>query len=442
MLFERKNIFIIIILLFLIFNLFFNNFLYAQETQSSNEDFFDMGMYFGNVVINGITYFSISLRPTFTFGKISFGFDLYFELDSNGNLRKEGDKYVGWSSWQDIINKILFIQYGFKGEPIYAKIGVIENATLGHGLIMQNYSNGLYFPEIRKTGLAFDLDGSLFNFPYIGFESFIDDIKDIDIIGFRIYARPLLFLQVPIINQLKIGFSIVSDTDPLATAPYTDSSSTSDYVKISGFDFEIPLLNNDIINSLFFFDFASISGKGTGIKTGVHSLFFNIIGLGAEILSYKDKFTAPYFDMLYENKDIRNNKYNMLDSVVGYTGWRIFAFLNILNEIIYTYAEYSGPFGNSTTKPYFIGSIGLNKGLIPFLTFNIFFIRGNIEKFGDIFNWSDPQGLLNSYLKMQIKLIPGSGTATISLVYEIKYKIENGQVVKVSISYFTTGIEF
>ncbi|MCX8058848.1 MAG: hypothetical protein N3A58_05495 [Spirochaetes bacterium] len=436
---KRLNYFFIVVLICL---LFFSLNIFAQENQDNNKDFFKFNMFFGNSVINGITYFTISLRPTFTFGKISFGFDLYFELDSNGNLRKENDKYVGWSTWQDWMNKILFVQYGFKGEPIYAKIGVIEDATLGHGLIMQNYSNGLYFPEIRKTGFAFDLDGALFNFPYIGFESFIDDIKDIDIIGFRFYVRPLLFLQIPIINQFKVGFSIVSDTDPLSTAPYSDSSSPTDVVSITGLDFEIPLINNESISALYFFDIASIKGKGSGLKTGIHSIFFKIIGLGAEILSYKDKFTAPYFDLLYENKDIRNTKYSTLDLIPGYTGWRIFAFLNILQEIVYTYAEYSGPFGSSTIKPYFIGAIGLNQGIIPFLSFNLYMIRGNIEKFGDIFNWSNPQALLNSYLKMEIKLIPGSGTSSISLIYEIKYKIENGQVVRVSTSYFTTGIQF
>jgi|YNPMSStandDraft_2_1061718.scaffolds.fasta_scaffold00004_77 hypothetical protein len=428
-----------IIFLLFIFLFIFNLIIFAQEQDNK---FFDMSMYMGNAVINGVTYFTISLRPTLTFGKFSIGFDLYFELDQNANLRKEGDKYVGWATWQDWINKILFIQYGFKGEPIYAKIGVIEDATLGHGLIMQNYSNALYFPEIRKTGFAFDLDGLLFNFPYVGFESFIDDLKDPDIFGFRIYTRPLLFLQVPIINQLRLGFSIVSDTDPLSTSPYTDSSSKDDVVTISGIDFDIPIINNDIISSLYFFDVGFIKGKGSGLKTGIHSLFIKTIGLGVEILNYQDKFIAPYFDLLYENVDIRNNKYNALDSVTGYFGFRVFAYLNILKDIIFTYAEISGPFNKPSVKPYFIGTIALNEGLIPFLSFRLFFIRSNIEKFSDIYTWNDPQALLNSYLKMEIKLIPGSGTASITLSYEIKYKIENGVVVKVATSYFTTGIQF
>jgi hypothetical protein len=53
----------------------------------------------------------------------------------------------------------MYIRYGFKGDPLYAKLGSIEDGTLGNGFIMNNYDNTHFLPGQRIFGLAFDWTG-------------------------------------------------------------------------------------------------------------------------------------------------------------------------------------------------------------------------------------------------------------------------------------------
>lgn len=430
-----KKIIVFISLMFLIFPI--------MAFSQSIFDNMGMGMFFGNEVVDGNTYQTFSLQPKLTFGKLSLGLDLFFEFDENFNLRKDSNgKVVGWSTWQDYVNKVLFVQWGEKGEPLFVKYGLFDNVTLGHGLIMQNYSNSLLFPEVRKSGLELDLDGTFFNFPFVGFESFIDDLKNPSILAARVYVRPLLMLDIPIIKLLRVGFSYATDLDPDATEPYVKNPASNETVSIYGIDMDVPVLTSDLATVLVYTDWAAISGKGSGMKFGVSSVLIKIIGLGAEIYNYGDKFTGPYFDQIYDNFSVRNTKYSDLDLYQGYLGWKAFAYLTIGQQIFTTYAEISGDFDSTNTvKPTLIASIVLNEGLIPVLSGSFTFIRSDISKFSDIYSWTDTNALLNSYMQFKITLKPGTMT-TVSLIYERKYELQGSNVVPVSTSYFITGIEF
>lgn len=430
-----ERIIIFITLLFLLFpGIVFSQSIFDQM---------GLGMFFGNEVVDGYTYQTFSLQPKLTFGKLSVGLDLFFEFDENFNLRKDDEgKIVGWSTWQDYVNKVLFVQWGEKGEPLFIKYGLFDNVTLGHGLIMQNYSNSLLFPEIRKSGFEIDLDGTFFNFPFVGFESFIDDLKNPTILASRVYVRPLILLDIPVLKLLRIGFSYATDLDPDATEPYKKSDISDEVVSIIGVDMDVPVLTVDLATVLLYADWASIKGKGSGMKFGVSSVLIKILGLGIEVYNYGDNFTGPYFNQIYDNFSVRNCKYDSLKNIDGYTGWKAFAYLTVGQEIFTTYAEISGSFDEDSVKPTLIASVVLNQGLIPVLSGSFTFIRTDISKFSDIYSWDNPDALLNSYMQLKITLKPGTMT-TVSLIYERKYeKDENGQVVPVATSYFITGIEF
>ena len=65
------------------------------------------------------------------------------------------------NEWKDgktiFTNTFHHIRYGKKGEDLYAKLGVLDSVTLGHGFIMRRYSNWnlLLLPENGAQNLTF-----------------------------------------------------------------------------------------------------------------------------------------------------------------------------------------------------------------------------------------------------------------------------------------------
>lgn len=404
----------IVILFIIVFA--FSFIVFAQDTGLS----FGFNLGLGTIVYNNNTYQTLSLKPDLAFGKFGIGLDIFIMFDQNFNIVPDN-----WDSFADWMNKILYIRYGLKGEALYAQIGMFKNVTLGHGLIMYNYTNMLYFPEIRKLGFELDLDGTLFNFPYLGFESFIDNLLDPDIFAFRLYARPLIFLEVPIISALKIGVSYAFDTDPMETKVddmnLADNANSTSSVNIFGMDFELPLLQKDAAYIYFYGDWASIAGKGNGSEIGINSYLLKLFFIGLSVNFYGDKFTGQYFDILYENYAVRNNKYSALDNMTASTGWKAIASLLIGQEIFTLYFEMRG---NFTPNPVtLIGMLKLDKSVLKVVSVSGMFIRSGITSFADLLNWQG-NALLNSYIMLTVSMNVGDN-ASVTLLYQVTWD-QNG----------------
>ena len=136
---------------------------------------FGMFLGLGVTVFDGDTYQRLSLSPEFAVNKLGIAFDLTFHFkfeDSNLKFRKE-DWVPSEVTARNVIGlylgKFRYIRWAQKGDPLYFKFGSIDNGTLGNGFIMGNYNNTLFLPQTRIFGLTFDLDGKLFDFPFIGF---------------------------------------------------------------------------------------------------------------------------------------------------------------------------------------------------------------------------------------------------------------------------------
>jgi hypothetical protein len=161
-----------------------------------------------------VTYQKLTVSPDIAFGKFGIGLELtlhYTFTDEAGvdPIRTEGDWIPDPALDQNYLDvylpKFMYIRYGFKGDPLYAKLGSIEDGTLGNGFIMNNYDNTLFLPGQRIFGLAFDLDGALFNFPYLGLETFVGNVARFDVIGARLYARPLAGTEIPLLKNLQVA---------------------------------------------------------------------------------------------------------------------------------------------------------------------------------------------------------------------------------------------
>lgn len=260
--------------------------------------------------IDGQLYYAFHFTPEISFVNFGVGLDLMMDFDKNGNIRKEN-----FNTFSDYLSVIRYVRYGFKNDPVYAKIGALDYYTLGHGSIMYAYNNSPTI-DARKTGLNLDID-----FGQFGFESIYSSFSEAGLLGIRGYVRPLQFTslaEIPIIGNLEVGISYAGDFNDKAgiTAgnynPVTGNLSvTKDEgsVNIIGADIGLPLLRIPMFNLDLYTDYAKILNFGDGVATGIIGEF-NSLGLITAQAKLERRFNnkqyiPSYFGPLYEIERFR-----------------------------------------------------------------------------------------------------------------------------------------
>lgn len=256
------------------------------------------GVFYGGAglgFIDGESHIIFALRPELVFSKFGIGLDINLRYNTEtGELRRED-----WNSSYDVLRAIRYARYGHKRDPFYTRVGTLDAARLGHGLIMNFYNNELVYDD-RKVGLEFDVDAGLW-----GFESMTSNLGRLEIIGARGYYRP--FYQsspLPALGSLAIGATVVSDTDP------DQFRATDDDVTIYGLDVEIPIIEYPMFRTALYGDVAKISGFGSGKAVGVEVNVRTTAGL-LEVTARVERrflgreFLPSFFGPFYEIERFR-----------------------------------------------------------------------------------------------------------------------------------------
>jgi len=233
-----------------------------------------LGMEIGSLTINGDTWAKAVIQPTFKIGKLKAG--LYLPIIYQDNLFDPSDWYrpadndewsfgfdKGWNrdTWfdaftdaaTDLALKIKFLEYGQPLEdPFFVKVGNLDSFTVGHGLIMRNYANDADFPSVRHIGLNLGFD-----FGNWGFEALTNDITDNQIVGGRLYLRPVEG------SKIAVGFSGVADLFPGSILNNElDPDRADDFgdpIFIgTGVDLDVPIVSSDVFSIRFFADGAAM----------------------------------------------------------------------------------------------------------------------------------------------------------------------------------------
>jgi len=253
---------------------------------------------------DGVTkvYYEFSMYPELTFGKLGIGLELVVHFDETNQILKDEwrkEKYP---------EKIDYIRWGHKHQdPFYFLIGRFRRpVSIGHGFIVNNYSNMARYPNVKKIGLEFDLDMNKW-----GIEAMTDDVTRADIIGGRLYMRPLLATGIPLFKNLKIAASAGTDKDPDA-----DSKTKDDGVTVIGADVELPLLNFKYLKVSAYGDIAKMQmgdaydsfnttstvnlvDGGIGKSAGLSGKMF-FLNFRGEYRVIEDNFIPGYFDGHYD----------------------------------------------------------------------------------------------------------------------------------------------
>ncbi|GMU86485.1 MAG: hypothetical protein AMXMBFR48_17270 [Ignavibacteriales bacterium] len=278
----------------------FSAMLFPQKTSSGNVTG-GVGLNF----IDGNAFYSFRLAPDFSIGKFGVGLDLRLDFDSTGSIRKEN-----FNDASDFLSIIKYIRYGQKKDPVYVSAGVLDNYSLGHGTIVNQYNNS---PSIdkRSLGLALDLD-----FEKFGVESMYSDFSQGGVLGLRGYVRPLQFTtfsKIPVLGKLEVGASFASDFNKYAgvLSGYIDPV-TNEFVSLNdrkstqiyGIDLGLPVVRTSILNIDLYADYSKVMDFGDGASTGA---VFSFSGMGLISAAVRlerrwmnDQYMPAYFNSLYE----------------------------------------------------------------------------------------------------------------------------------------------
>jgi len=339
------------------------------------------------------TWNSLGFQPDLSLGNFGIGFDMtvHFKLMPDTNTTVEiypGDwvpDYEG--SGKNVLDlylpKVMYLRYGFRGDPLYAKLGSIEDLTLGNGFIVGEYANTRFLPGQRVFGLDVGLDGALFGFPYVGIELLTGNLARFDVFGGRLFVRPLISTGLPILENLQVGGTIAMDRGVAGLA----SDETFDPLAVYGADIFLPLLTGKAFPLAVFTEVAFEPNDSAGAMIGAGGRLVSVITYGAQLRFLGAGFTPVYFDANYDL--FRKEKSELMDAPVtgdGFVGWLATAGASLFGDALFFKVSVDGPFKetpavaatnpNSADYPHLRGVIGMADDLL-----GGFFVSGSYDKY-------------------------------------------------------------
>ncbi|HPR18604.1 MAG TPA: hypothetical protein PLD62_10205, partial [Candidatus Cloacimonadota bacterium] len=231
--------------------------------------------------------------------------------------------------------------------------------TLGHGLVMRDYSNMLRYPEYRQIGLQ--LGGKL---PFMGMtvEAFTSNVVENDILAGRLTIKPLGETGIPLLEGLTFGGTVATDRNQINGLIDTDDDNYPDYfddypndedwhnevdknidywqtayesihgdsigfynwfynedfidgqrnpsfsdlgeddIMVYALDYTLPIIEEDLFTLGHYAEAAKIDGHGMGfIFPGFYSKFL-IFNLNLEFRMFEEDFAPSFFDQLYDEQ--------------------------------------------------------------------------------------------------------------------------------------------
>ena len=411
---------------------------FAQDTPPANAFGFKMSLDLGAQTFNGTgpdsgSFNFIGLSPDISFGKFGVGLDLIINYTLNGppGAPVSNSFYIRASDWVPTsfqnflslyLSKFAYVRWGEKGDPLFIQFGSFKDANLGDGFIMGNYNNTLFMPNDRHLGLQADLDGGLVKFPFVGLETVVGNVATMDVLGGRIYVRPLMATQIPIFNNIEVGFTGVVDTGTNATIAHPATP-----VAVFGGDVQLPLVYmKDVFSLSAFTDLANIAGKSTGAMVGVGGKVLNLISYGAQLRLLGAGFEPGYFSVAYDSYDAgRGTQYLALQGAGsgGFTfGWSASMGTSFFNDKFIFLVKLDGPFYTTETdpslsQPHLTGILSMAEGVIPGATFDFIYDKTQISSFASLVS------PLNALIRAQLNFLTGG--AVISFVYNITYDLSH-----------------
>ncbi|MCA9782169.1 MAG: hypothetical protein KDC10_06575 [Calditrichaeota bacterium] len=324
----------------------------------------------GAVSIDGQIWQQISVRPEFSIGKIGVALDLTLYFDAEGSIRKED-----WDEPADLLDKIYYVRWGHKGDPLYVKGGSLDDVTMGYGILVKAYSNAVEYPSVRRTGIEFDVSPGK-----LQIEGLLANIRELN--GPGLFA---LRASHPVFGKLRAGATLAMDGNLYAGLRDADGDNVPDALdRYSDFNDAsqqagwrtLHDLNPDLVNGLadypgddwvlgpladyssaeetvtgigadlgyellpnldVYIQWAKFIDFGNGVAPGVRWQPLHWLSAGLEYRDYGDQFIGEFFDRSYDlertvfDGDSVLTKREALRTAVAMSGYYADARANVFN---------------------------------------------------------------------------------------------------------------
>ncbi len=312
----------------------------AAPTTDPNTQYNGVGGSIGASIFKGKPYLLIGFAPQFEIGNWGVGIDGVIRLGSDLSLRKEDFDEV-----YDIARFLNYIRYGKPYEDIYLRVGGIRNATIGHGSIVDNYSNNSSYDN-RRIGGAVRFDAG-----FLGVEGLLSDVFARGFYAARGFTRP--FHLVPglagtwFFRNMEFGATGSFDFDPDAVRiipnrpPYVlnikdtvdgeeidslyvvrDSLTIGSPLNMYGIDASLMIWQDRNAEGRLYADYVKIIDFNEGFIFGARASFYTdshtFWDVRLERQLFKNHFLPNYYNSFYE-RDKYNDDVSSLDYITKAT---------------------------------------------------------------------------------------------------------------------------
>jgi len=161
----------------------------------------------GTVTIDGVTYTRIRLMPEIPIWKFKLGLDFDILIDGDGDIRKKD-----WDNFNAYLNKIMYLEFANRHDPLYLRLGAFPSVKFGHGLIMRDYTNMLDYPATKQLGAEIAVNTKTYG---LGFDVFCPNVDEHNIFAARVKGTPFAATGIPFLNNLEVGVTGVTDLNEL-----------------------------------------------------------------------------------------------------------------------------------------------------------------------------------------------------------------------------------
>ena len=323
--------------------------------------------------------------------------------------------------------KIMYVRYGQRGEPLYVKLGSIDDLTLGNGFLVGNYSNTRFLPELRIFGLNVGVDGKLFNFPFVGVEALTGNLARFDVFGTRLFIRPLVTTSIPILKDMQLGATVALDIDPETFVP--DNLKVGyDQVAMGGTDIFVPIIQSELFPLAAFMELGFQPQGRTGFMLGAGGRALGFITYGAQLRFLGAGFIPVYFDANYDLYRATKAAFMEQDpgdlGLEGFAGWLAKAGTSLFSDKVYFEVSVDGPFSSADPSstfqadyPHLRGVAGIREGVLGGFFFDFVYEKYMLGKDNPFFqDLVDPNNAVITAAGNY-----KSGAAIFTLLYNLRY---------------------
>ena len=276
-------------------------------------------------------YASLSLLPEVYYGKVGVGLLATIRVHPRtGNFREED-----FDRFRDYLALLHFVEYGTEENPTnYARVGSMEDVSLGEGLFLDQYSNAHRIDDPMRgfTGAVAD--------KHLYFEGVYSDLAAPGIAGFYAGYYPFGTEQRDLFSRLAFGIGLAADLSTEGDlvnskqpgAPFLLSSppdSISTVVPVGeedgslfmvGADASVRWIETEAVTIVSFAEVGKIIDYGAGATLGARGKTdVSAVELQAQYAQrfLGSQFLPDYFNSSFESQRIRSVSLSVNDRLEG-----------------------------------------------------------------------------------------------------------------------------